>query len=117
MKKIIVLITTALCTVALLAGCGSKAERYKEGTYTAAAKGHGGDVTVEVAFDKDAILSVNVTEQSETEWFFDLVKDTLPERIVKAQTWEVDAVTSATITSNAIKTAVKDCIAQAEKTE
>lgn len=117
MKKIIVLITIALYTVSLLAGCGSKSERYKEGTYTATAEGHGGDMTVEVAFDKDSILSVKVTEQSETEWFFDLVTETLPERIVEAQTWEVDAVTSATITSNAIKTAVKDCIAQAENTE
>jgi fumarate reductase flavoprotein subunit len=37
----------------------------------------------------------------------------LPKEIVEAQTYAVDAFSGATITSNAIKTAVEDCIKQA----
>jgi fumarate reductase flavoprotein subunit len=37
----------------------------------------------------------------------------LPGEIVEAQTYAVDAFSGATITSNAIMTAVKDCIDQA----
>jgi len=32
---------------------------------------------------------------------------------VEAQTWDVDAVSSATFTSDAIREAVRDCFAQA----
>lgn len=39
----------------------------------------------------------------------------LPGDILEAQSVEVDSVTSATITSEAIKKAVVDCIQQAEK--
>ena len=39
--------------------------------------------------------------------------DELPSRIVEAQTWDVDAVSSATFTSDAIREAVRDCLAQA----
>jgi major membrane immunogen (membrane-anchored lipoprotein) len=78
MKKVTLAIATALCILALLAGCGGSANTYKAGTYTAAAEGYAGDVEVEEL------------------------------------TWEVDAVASATVTSDAIKAAVKDCIEQAK---
>ena len=36
--------------------------------------------------------------------------DEIPSQIVEAQTWDVDAVSSATFTSDAIREAVKMCI-------
>lgn len=117
MKKIIVLMTAVLCVASLLAGCGGTPERYNAGTYMATAEGYAGDVTVEVEFDKASILSVKVTNHNETVGFGDRAADELPGKIVEAQTWEVDAITSATVTSDAIKAAVKDCISQAEKAE
>ena len=70
-------------------------------------------VTVEVEFDGRSILSVHVLSHSETVNISDRAIDELPSRIVEAQTWDVDAVSSATFTSDAIREAVRDCLAQA----
>lgn len=86
---------------------------YKAGTYTATAAGMDGDVTVEVVFTSDAIESVTVTEQNETEGVGTLAVDQLPGKIVEAQSLAVDAITGATVTSTAIIEAVKDCVEQA----
>lgn len=117
MKKMIALTAAVLCMVSLFAGCGSKPEIYNSGTYTAAAEGYAGDVAVEVEFDKTSILSVKVTDHNETVGFGDRAMEELPGKIVEAQTWEVDAISSATVTSDAIKAAVKDCMSQAKKGE
>lgn len=117
MKKSMVLMTAVLCLASLLTGCGSKPELYHAGTYTATAEGYAGDVSVEVEFDKTSILSVKVTDHNETVGFGDRATEELPGKIVEAQTWEVDAISSATVTSDAIEAAVKDCMAQAAKAE
>ena len=70
-------------------------------------------MTVEVKFDSESILSVTILDQNETERVSGRALEEIPERIVEAQTSEVDAITSATVTSDAIKTAVTDCIRQA----
>lgn len=115
-KAISAAIICILGSVLLLSGC-SKAEKssdiYQAGTYTADAIGFGGNVTVEVEFDSDSILSVTVVNQKETEDIAGQALEEIPEQIVEAQTSEVDAVTGATFTSNAIKNAVADCIQQA----
>ena len=45
----------------------------------------------------------------------DKALEEVPDQIVEQQTSEVDAVTSATLTSEAIKAAVADCIRQAKQ--
>lgn len=86
---------------------------YKEGVYTAQAKGNNGDVKVEVEFSSDAIVKVTVTEHQETAGLSDPAIEKIPERIVEGQTLNVDAVSGATNTSNAILEAVADCVNQA----
>ena len=113
MKKTVVILTAVLLIVTLFTGCGSNSGIYKAGIYTATVKGYAGDVTVEVEFDKASVLSVKVIEQNETAGIGDMAVEELPGQIVEAQSWEVDAVSSATVTSDAIKAAVKDCIGQA----
>ena len=113
MKKVFAAAALSLCSLALLAGCAKSNSLYKAGTYTAAAAGYGGDVSVEVEFDKDSLLSVKVVSQDETPAIGGHALDTLPGEMVKAQTWDVDAIASATVTSDALKAAVKDCIDQA----
>jgi fumarate reductase flavoprotein subunit len=66
-----------------------------------------------VEFDHDSILSVRVVEENETKEIGGRAIETLPGEIVEAQTYAVDTFSGATITSNAIMTAVKDCIDQA----
>ncbi len=86
---------------------------YKEGVYTAQAKGNNGDVKVEVEFSSDAIVKITVTEHQETAGLSDPAIEKIPERIVEGQTLNVDAVSGATNTSNAILEAVADCVNQA----
>lgn len=97
----------------LCAGCGKSGDIYTAGVYTASAEGYSGLVTVEVEFDGSSILSVHVLSHSETVKISDRAIDEIPSQIVEAQTWDVDAVSSATFTSDAIREAVRDCLAQA----
>jgi fumarate reductase flavoprotein subunit len=97
----------------VLFGCNKTPGAYKAGTYTASAAGYGGALRVEVEFDRNAILSVTVTEEHETKEFGPLAIGALPGRMVEAQTYDIEAVSSATLTSEAIKAAVKDCVEQA----
>jgi urocanate reductase len=93
------------------------------GTYTGSAQGQNGTVTVEVTVTADAIESIVVTDQQETPGIGAPLTDegyegdtpiaVLPGRMVEAQTWNVDSVSGATITSYALKSAVKDALTQA----
>ncbi|MFA5577822.1 MAG: FAD-dependent oxidoreductase, partial [Tissierellaceae bacterium] len=86
---------------------------FTSGTYTSAAPGKNGDVTVEVTFDERSIVSVIVKEHSETEGIGDTPIERIPKHIVEGQTLEVDIVSGATMTSNAILAVVEDCVKQA----
>ena len=91
--------------------------KFTAGTYTASATGKNGPVTVEVTFSEDAMTDIQVTDHTETYGLGYGVStapiDLLPGVILTAQSIDVDSVSSATVTSNAIKAAVADCIAQA----
>ncbi len=86
---------------------------YKEGVYTAQAGGNNGDVKVEVEFSADAIVKVTVVQHQETPGLSDPAIEKIPQRIVDGQTLNVDAISGATNTSNAILEAVADCVTQA----
>ena len=91
------------------------------GTYTATTKGHNGDLSVEVTVDESSIKEVKVLENQETPGIgtgaFYSPLEALPKAIVEKQTTNVDVVTAATITSNALLTAVRDCLTQAGASE
>ena len=74
-------------------------------TVTGTAPGKEGDVTVEITADKDNIYSVAVTGQNETPGIGSLAVEQLPAAIVEANSLAVDSVSSATVTSEAIKAA------------
>lgn len=86
---------------------------FKAGTYTAAAKGMGGDVTVEVVVTADEITAIKVVSHKETPGISDLPIEQIPAKIVETQSLAVDTVAGATITSTALLTAVTDCLTQA----
>ena len=80
----------------------------EEATATASAPGvFGEDVVVEVTATPDEILSVEVVEHKETDGIGTTAVDTLPGEIVATQSLLVDDVSGATMTSTAIKQAVK----------
>lgn len=109
-----------LAMVLGLAACGGgktdsagKEAIYKAGTYTASAEGMKGPVTVEVTVSETAITEVKVMEHSETDGIGTKAVDSLPGKIVETQSADVDAESGATITSDAIKAAVRKCLDQA----
>lgn len=87
--------------------------KYKAGTYTATAAGNNGDVTVEVVFDENSIVSVTVKENSETKGLSDKAIERIPLQIVEGQTLALDVVSGASNSSKAILAAVEDCVKQA----
>jgi fumarate reductase flavoprotein subunit len=88
---------------------------YNAGTYQATVAARNGDMTVEVEFSDKAILSVKVVDHVETEGIGTAAVDKMPARILIAQGTDVDVVSSATVSSEAILEAVRDCIKQASK--
>lgn len=99
--------------VAASASSAESTGAYKAGVYTAAAKGLGGDVTVEVTVTENEITDVKVTSHKETPGIGDLPIEQIPAKIVETQSLAVDTVAGATITSEAILAAVIDCLTQA----
>ena len=85
-----------------------------DGTYEAAGKGIGGTVPVTVTVEGGQVTSVTVGDNAETAGIGSKAIEQLPEAIVAAGGVDgVSAVSGATITSNAIFTAVSDALAQA----
>ncbi len=86
---------------------------YKPGTYSATVPGMA-DVVVKATFDANSIVSVDLDVSGETPSIGQAAKDELIRQLMEAQNAEIDGVTGATITSTAVKTGLKNCIAQAK---
>lgn len=101
-----------------LVGCGKTTANnanlsFAAGKYTSSKDGKNGPVAVEVEFSENSIVSVTVGEHTETAGLADPAIERIPEAIVTGQTLNVDTVSGATLTSNAILEAVEDCVTQA----
>ena len=83
------------------------------GTYTEEAQGYGGTITVEVTVSENAITDVKITGDQESEGIGSNAVDQLGAKMVEAQTSEVDGVSGATVSSDAIKAAAAAALAKA----
>jgi len=126
-KKLSLLLAAAL--MLNLAACGTAQEKpeatptaaeptaaqtaYTAGTYEASAPGHNGPITVAVTFSDSAIEKVEVKDHAETDGVADLAIAQIGDEIAQYQSLAVDAVSGATMTSNAILRAAADAIRQA----
>lgn len=86
---------------------------YTPGTYTAEAQGFSSKVKVTVTVDANNITEVKVDASGETPALGGAAADKLAKQVMDAQGAEIDGASGATMTSNAVKTAVADCLAQA----
>ena len=84
----------------------------KDGTFSGKARGINADVVVEVVIKDGVIVEVNVVEHEETESLAGPAIETVTKAIVDAQSVNVDSVTGATVTSDAVKAAVAQAIGQ-----
>lgn len=110
MKHLKLCLILAVVVAMLLAS--ASAATYTAGTYDATAAGRNGDVTLHVEFSDDAIVSIT-TEHEETPGVGVEAIDALIAQTLEAQAVPADAVTGATVSSDAYVTALKDAIAQA----
>lgn len=90
----------------------SGASVYTAGTYTATAKGMN-DVTVTMTFSETAITEVKVDTANETLELAVNSAEDFQTMLMEAQSAEIDGVSGATVTSNAVKEAAANCIQQA----
>ena len=108
-------------TAGALAACNSAASSstaatsdaiYTAGTYTGTATGIG-EVKVTMTFSETAITEVVIDASNETESIGGVAAPTLQEAIMAAQGTEIDNISGATVTTNAVKKAAASCIEQA----
>ena len=106
----------AVAASTLVPGLGEEAARgtYIPGTYSAISKGIQSDVSVTMTFDAETIMDVQIDVSGETPGIGTEIADQMREAILAAQSGEVDAVSGATVSSQAVQDAVNNCIAQAK---
>ncbi|RBP46924.1 FMN-binding protein [Garciella nitratireducens] len=110
MKKFLVVALSALMLVSVAACSSSGSE--EDITLEGSAQGYGGEVTVTVVKNGDDIVSVEAVGENETEGVGSKAIEQLPKKIEEADSPDVDVISGATITSNAIIEAAKDALSK-----
>ena len=84
----------------------------EDGTHTGTGTGFGGDIVVEVMVAGGKITDIKIVQNSDTPAIYANAEKAIPDAIIKAQNYDVDAVSGATMSSNGIKQAVFNAIAR-----
>ena len=112
MKKFVSLLLVVMMAIVPFAG---NAATFTPGEYTGTATGFGGDVTVKVTVDENAVTAVEITGEKETPALGGAAIEKYATSLVGVSDADaVDTVASATITSNAVKEALGKALAQAK---
>ena len=86
-----------------------------ENEYIGEGQGKGGTpIRVKVTMDGDRIANIEVLEQSETEGISDPAFEKLIPAMIEQQTADVDGISGVTLTSNGLREAVRNALAQAK---
>ena len=117
-KKWIAALLSVAMVLSLLTGCGASGSKATSGsiagTYEGTGNGRNGDIVVAVTLDDNAaITNIEVKEQQETEGVGDIAFDQMIPQMVEHNTIAVDAVATATITSNGLLEAVRNALTAA----
>ena len=75
---------------------------FTPGEYEVNAIGHSGNLPMKVSFSEKRIESINIDTKGETEGIADVVFVRIPDKIIEGQTLNVDALSGASETSNAV---------------
>ena len=90
------------------------ADSYTDGTYTSSAQGCLSEVSVTVPITGGKVTDVSIDASGETPSLGGAAAETLAPQLAEAgSTAGVDAVSGSTMTSDAVFTAMDDCLAQA----
>ena len=131
MKRLILLSIVLLISISMLIGCATptasptdgetntneetNSEESFDGTYEGSAEGYHGELDVLVSLDQEGkILNIEVDENhGETEGIGTLPIEQFPEQIISSQSLDIDAITGATITGDALIEAIADALVSA----
>ena len=85
----------------------------KDGVYQGQGSGNRGEVKVSVTVKDNKITDVTIDQQDETSGISTAALKKAPKLIVEHQSYNIDAVTGATISFQAVQKAVKDAVSKA----
>ncbi|MBI9105711.1 MAG: flavocytochrome c [Spirochaetales bacterium] len=120
-KKILSVLFVLVLAMGFIA-CGSESSSdatskdvssMKAGTYTETVKGIHEGMVIDVKLSEKKIDSITIVKHAETPGVSDVALEKMPQRIIDAQSINIDVVTGATYTSNGILAAVAAAINKA----
>ena len=91
---------------------------YKDGIYEGTGKGYkDGEIKLNVTISGGKISKVELVSQEKQSWWDNDKFNSMFDRIVEANSADVDGVSGATRSSDGVKAAVRDALSKAETTE
>ncbi len=93
----------------------SETVKFGPGTYSATASGISSEITVSAIFNEKRIIKISTDVSGETSRIGAESGEVLIRKALAAQSAEFDGISGATITSDAFKEALNDCITQAKE--
>ncbi len=123
--KSISLVMVLLLIIGSFVGCATKetAElneetgKYTDGTYQGKGEGKGGEVLVQVVVKNGDIDDVKILKHNETEMISDPAISKIVKAVIENKSVNVDVVSGATMTSEAILEGIKDALVKAGGSE
>ena len=99
----------------LVASPVAEEETLAPNEYIGEAESFGGTLKVKVTMDGDKIAKIDILSHGDTAGVCNAAYDTVPGKIIDAQSTAVDAATGATVSSKAIMAAVEDALSKVGK--
>lgn len=87
---------------------------YKDGTYTGDGQGFGGNIQVQITIADDTLTDIQVVSAEKEDSAYLSQGKAVIDRILEAQSTDVDTVSGATFSSTSILMAVEDALGKAE---
>ena len=113
MKKKLAFSFVLLLIAGFAFGCDGE-PGWEDGTYQASAEVYNDDIILEVVIDGGEIIEINILEHEETPGIAESAFDAVIPDIIEAQSTDVDSVSGATLTADAVIEAVEKALAEAE---
>lgn len=87
---------------------------YKDGTYTGDGQGFGGNIQVQITIADDTLTDIQVVSAEKEDSAYLSQGKAVIDRVLEAQSTDVDTVSGATFSSTGILMAVEDALGKAE---
>lgn len=114
MRKLFKLLLCGLMVLTTACSKANDSKLYEPGTYSANSKGFGGEISVTINVDESSITNVEIIGAEETPEIGGKAIEEMLQQILNAQSDEIDGMSGATVTSNAVREALRSALNQAK---